>query len=94
MTPVLLKPSSMDGRDTARLRVRKEDMSALGNRQEVNMKRVGVVLLVIVLQASAFGQQVPDDPNKDNTIRKQTEYYFDAIERRDVKVLDDLLESI
>jgi len=55
------------------------------------MKRVGVVLLVIVLQASASGQQVPGDPNTDSEIREQTDCYFDAIERRDVKALDDLL---
>ena len=55
------------------------------------MKRVGAALLVIVLQASASGQQAPGDRNTDSTIREQTERYFDAIERGDVKVLDDLL---
>jgi SAM-dependent methyltransferase len=55
------------------------------------MKRVGVVLLVIVLQTWASGQQASGDPNTDSEIREKTERYFDAIERRDVKALDDLL---
>ncbi|HBO45686.1 MAG TPA: hypothetical protein DD670_17515 [Planctomycetaceae bacterium] len=55
------------------------------------MKRLAVVLLMIVLQASAFSQQVPGDPNPDSEIRKQTDRYFDAIDRQDVKMLDDLL---
>jgi SAM-dependent methyltransferase len=55
------------------------------------MKRIGVILLVIVLHISAFGQQVPGDPNADSEIREQTKHYFDAIENGDVKTLDDLL---
>lgn len=55
------------------------------------MKRVVAVLLVIVLQASASGQQSPGEANPDSKIREQTECYFDAIGRGDVKLLDDLL---
>ena len=55
------------------------------------MKRIGVTLLLIVLHASAFGQQVVGDPNAGGEIREQTERYFDAIEHRDVKAIDDLL---
>jgi SAM-dependent methyltransferase len=55
------------------------------------MKRFGVILLLIVLPATASGQQSPGDPNIEREIRAQSERYFDAIERRDVKTLDDLL---
>jgi len=55
------------------------------------MKRIGVVLLVIILQATAAGQQLPGDRNTDREIREQTKRYFDATERHDVKALDDLL---
>ena len=55
------------------------------------MKRIGAVLLVIVLQTSAFGQESPDHPTTDSKVRQQAERYFDAIDRGDVKVLDALL---
>ena len=84
-------PTSANRSDTARPRVRKADSSALGNRQEVDMIRIGLALLLIVLPSAAFGQQSPDDPDADGKIRKLSERYFDAIERRDVKTLDDLL---
>lgn len=55
------------------------------------MKRLGVALLVVVLQASAFGQGAKDDAGAGGEIRQQSERYFNAIDRRDVKALDDLL---
>jgi len=55
------------------------------------MKRIGAALLVIALQASASGQQASGEPNTDSKIREQTERYFDAIDRDDVTVLDDLM---
>jgi SAM-dependent methyltransferase len=55
------------------------------------MKRIGVALLVFIAQAAAFGQQVADDARTDGKILAQTQRYFDAIERRDVKTLDELL---
>ena len=55
------------------------------------MQRIGAVLVVIVLQGSATGEQTPGEANTDSKIREQTERYFDAIDRGDVKVLDDLL---
>jgi SAM-dependent methyltransferase len=95
MTPALLTPSSMGGQAIARPRVPKGDWSALENRQEINMKRVGVALLAIVLCAAVSGQtsgqQAPSDPNAGGEIREQTERYFEAMERRDAKGLDDML---
>lgn len=55
------------------------------------MKRVVAVLLVVVLQAPASGQQTPGEANTDSNIREQAERYFDVIDRGDVKVLDGLL---
>jgi ketosteroid isomerase-like protein len=55
------------------------------------MKRLVALLLVLVLQAAASGQQPPGKPDPDREVRQQAERYFDAIERRDVKTLDDLL---
>jgi 2-polyprenyl-3-methyl-5-hydroxy-6-metoxy-1,4-benzoquinol methylase len=55
------------------------------------MKRVGFALLVMVLQATAFGQQSPGDPNTEREIRELSERYFDAMARRDAKVVEDLL---
>ena len=58
------------------------------------MKPLSIALLVIVLQVTASGQQgqhLPGDPNTEREIRRQSERYFDALERRDVKSLDLLL---
>jgi SAM-dependent methyltransferase len=55
------------------------------------MKRVVIVLLLTALPASVSGQQSFGDPNAVGELREQTDRYFDALERRDVKVLDDLL---
>ena len=55
------------------------------------MRRVAIVLFMLALQAPAFGQQAPDDPNTDREIRDLADRYFDAMERRDAKALDDLL---
>ncbi len=55
------------------------------------MKPFGMVLLVMVLQTTAAGQQLPGETKTDREIRAQTERYFDAIDRHDVKTLDDLL---
>ena len=87
----MLKLRFTGGLATAHHHVPKEAKSALESRLEVDMKRVGAALLVIVLQASASGRGSPDDPNTNSKICQQAERYFDAIDRADVKVLDALL---
>ncbi len=60
------------------------------------MKPLATALLLIVLQAVVSGQQLPESPsdaNADREIRQQSERYFDAMERHDVKALDDLLAA-
>jgi SAM-dependent methyltransferase len=55
------------------------------------MKCIGVVFLSLFMQAAAFGQQTPNDAAPDREIREQSMRYFEAVDRRDVKVIDELL---
>jgi SAM-dependent methyltransferase len=55
------------------------------------MKRISVVFLSFVLQAAAFGQKTADDLSADRELREQSTRYFEAVERRDAKVIDELL---
>jgi len=48
---------------------------------EVDMKPLGIALLLIVVQTAVAGQQSPGDPNSDRDVRQQTERYFAAIDR-------------
>ena len=55
------------------------------------MKPLGMLLLVILFPAAALGQQLQGDADTDREIRRQSERYFNAIERHNVKTLDRLL---
>ena len=55
------------------------------------MRLLCMILLVMVLRTTAAGQQLPGDAKTDREIRTQSEHYFDAIDRHDVKALDALL---
>jgi ketosteroid isomerase-like protein len=55
------------------------------------MKLLGLAFLMFVLPAAASAQQSPGNADIDREIRRQSERYFDAVERRDVKSLDRLL---
>jgi SAM-dependent methyltransferase len=55
------------------------------------MRPFAAILLLIVFQAAAFGQQLSGDAKTDREVRQQSERYFDAIERHDAKTLDRLL---
>ena len=60
-------------------------------QSEVNVRLLCMILLVMVLRTTAAGQQLPGDAKTDREIRTQSEHYFDAIDRHDVKALDALL---
>jgi ketosteroid isomerase-like protein len=55
------------------------------------MKRLALAFFVILMQATAYGQQTPGKPDANSELQQLAERYFNAIERHDAKTLDDLL---
>jgi SAM-dependent methyltransferase len=62
-------------------------------KKETGMKRPIAALLVTVLWvcAAASGQEVTAKSSDESGIQQQSQRYFDAMDKRDVKTLDDLL---
>jgi SAM-dependent methyltransferase len=57
----------------------------------VDMRSISIFILLIALPSAAFAQQTPPERNADREIRGLSDRYFDAMDRRDAKTIDDLL---
>jgi ketosteroid isomerase-like protein len=55
------------------------------------MRPIGILILLIALPVSGLAQQATPQENADREIRELSDRYFDAMDRRDVKAIDDLL---